>query len=355
MARIVLLLASAALCHAGEPLNLLKRSDSHPGKQNFKDQVDLWKNCGEPVAYWGEGNDRTQCPCKPDPSKTAIKDSLPARLELLSKSPEHKWKVNASKRVHFSGQFYINLEKSTKRRDFIENQLTNIHNKHREFKVRTNRWAGTDPHQAARANLKEFSDMGLDKYVKDMGDREKWGTIGTYVSHLRLLRRIWSNDKDGEGLYIIMEDDGTLDPDFHLKVKRAFDNEDIPKDWDMIKFGFWGLTRCEDQVSGGAYEGRTPMMLNDGTRKSYYNGNLGYIVRPKSIPAILAAIRKKPVFDVDGVFISLNEENPTAENYGIRTYFMKHSLVKGGTGGEGLATERLGGQSSMYSLQQQTE
>jgi len=349
MARIVLLLASAASCHA-EPINLIKRSESHPA--NFK--VDQWKNCGEPVAYWGEGQDRTQCPCKPDPSKTPIKESLDKRLELLSQAPEHKWKVNATTKPEWKGQFYINLPLSTKRRDFVEHQLTEIHHKHTNLKITTHRWAGTDPHQAARANLQEFSDEGLDEYVKKMGDREKWGTIGTYMSHLRLLRRIWANDKDGEGLYIIMEDDGTLDKDLHLKVQKAFENGDFPKDWDMIKFGYWGLTRCEDQVSGGAYEARTPMMLNDGTRKSYYNGNLGYIVRPKSIPAMLAAIRKKPVFDVDGVFVSLNEENPTAANYGVRSYYMKHSLVKGGTGGEGLATERLGGQASMYSLQQQT-
>merc|ERR1719162_2765334 len=63
--------------------------DEKPHSHNLK--ADHWKECGEPIAYWGEGNDRTQCPCKPDPSKTPIKDSLDKRLELISKSPQHKW------------------------------------------------------------------------------------------------------------------------------------------------------------------------------------------------------------------------------------------------------------------------
>jgi len=276
---------------------------------------------------------------------------LDKRLELLSKSPEHKWKVNATTKPSWRGQFYINLALSTKRREFIEDQLTSINKKHK-LKIRTSRWQASDPHQAARANLKEFSDEGLEPYVKEMEDREKWGTIGTYMSHLRLLRRIWSNDKEGEGLYVIMEDDGTLDTKWQEKVEKALEIGEIPKDWDMIKFGYWGLTRCEDEVSNGAYEARLPINLDDGTRKSFYNGNLGYIVRPKSIPAILAAIRSKPVYDVDGVFVALNEEKPTAEKYGIHTYYLKHSLVKGGTGGQELATERLGGAMSKYNFQQ---
>jgi GR25 family glycosyltransferase involved in LPS biosynthesis len=372
MARILLLLASAALCCAdpiklGSGLNKMREKTENAFEQIQKDlardisaaketkahpklKVDKWKNCGEPVAYWGEGNDRTQCPCKPDPTKTPVMDTLDKRLELLEKSPEHKWKVNATD-VKWKGQFFINLALSTNRREHIETQLKEIKDKHRT-KIATHRWAATDPHQAARANLKEFTDQGLDLYVKNMTDREKWGTIGTYLSHLRLLRRIWSNDKDGEGLYAIMEDDGTLDKDWQLKVEKALQVGDIPKDWDIIKFGYWGLTRCEDAVSGGAYEARAPMMLNDGTRKSYYNGNLGYIVRPKSIPAILAAARKQPVFDVDGVFVAMNNEKATKEDYGIHSYYLKHSLVKGGTGGEGLATERLGGGMSQYSLAQ---
>jgi len=376
MARIVLILSSVVLCLAKETETPVKKltldnkvsnafheKKTEESKDNTvqedpkhpKLKVDKWANCGEPVAYWGEGHDREQCPCKPDPTKTPIKDSLEQRLDLLKKSPEHKWKLETStEEMKWKGQFYINLPLSTQRRDFIEHQLKEIHDT-QHTRIATHRWMGTDPHGAARANLKEFSDEGLSDYVTNMTDREKWGTIGTYMSHMRLLRRIWSNDKDGEGLYVIMEDDGTLDKKWQLKVEAALKNGDIPKDWDMIKFGYWGLTRCEDAVSSGAYEARSPMMLNDGTRKSYYNGNLGYIVRPKSIPAILAAARKQPVFDVDGVFVSLNNENPTEDNYGIHSYYLKHSLVKGGTGGQMLATDRIGGTMSKYSLQEQKE
>jgi len=330
-------------------LKIADKKDPHKLKNKAEESVDKWANCGEPIAYWGEGSDRTTCPCKPDASKKPIRATLEKRLALLKDSPEHKWKVHASETPIWKGQFFINLELSTKRRDHIERQLHEINGK-KKHKIPTHRWAGTDPKGAARANLKEFSDEGLESYVRQMDDREKWGTIGTYLSHLRLLRRIWMNDKEGEGLYTIMEDDVTLDKDWSNKVELALKNGDIPKDWDIIRFGYWGLTRCEDAVSDHAYEGRGPLPVGDGTRKSYYNGNLGYIVRPKSIPAILAAVRKQKIFDVDGVFISLNHEKSTTHDYGIKTYFLEHSLVKGGTGGQQLATDRLGGGQSAYSL-----
>lgn len=337
--------------HPGPYEDAVKFKYSTEHEVEEKSQADMWKNCGEPIAYWGEGSDRTTCPCKPDASKTPILPKLEKRLELLEHSPEHKWKVNATTTPVWKGQFFINLELSTKRRDFIEKQLHEInqkHQKHKKPQIATHRWAATDHKGAARANLKEFSDEGLETYVRKMDEREKWGTIGTYLSHLRLLRRIWMNDKEGEGLYAIMEDDVTLDKDWSDKVELALKNGDIPKDWDIIRFGYWGLTRCEDAVSDSAYEGRGPLPVGDGTRKSYYNGNLGYIVRPKSIPALLAAARKQKIYDVDGVFIAENKENPTAADYGIHTYFLKHSLVKGGTGGQYLGTDRLGALATPY-------
>lgn len=319
-------------------------------KSHHKAQVDQWANCGEPVAFWGEGKDRSTCPCKPDPSKNFKPilevQSLEDRYKLLEKSREHNWKLKASNQTKWMGQFYINLASSTKRREFIESQLKEIAEKRSWDKSQkipmTQRWAAVDYKSAARANLKEFTDEGLNDYVKKMDDREKWGTLATYMSHLRLLRRIWSNDKEGEGLYVIMEDDGTLNTKWQLKVEEALQKGEIPKDWDMIKFGYWGLTRCEDRITNSAYEARTPMVVGDGTRKTYYNGNLGYIVRPKSIPAILAAARKQSAFDVDGVFVAMNQNPSTEKDYGIKTYYMTHSLVKGGTGGQYLATDRLG-------------
>merc|ERR1719247_3968175 len=95
-------------------------------------------------------------------------------------------------------------------------------------------------------------------------------------------------------------------------------------------------------------------MTKDGTH--LYNGNLGYIVRPKSIPAILEQAKSLEIFDVDGVLMSLHTESKSAgedgrnyySSWGAHTYYLSESLVMGGTGGQGLATERMGGPNTHY-------
>merc|ERR1719281_33959 len=99
---------------------------------------------------------------------------------------------------------------------------------------------------------------------------------------------------------------------------------------------------------------RQPTQAENG--RQLYNGNLGYVVRPKSIPAILEQVRQMEIFDVDGVLTSLGTDSvqdapdgrKAFTTWGARVYYTAKSLVRGGTGGQGIATERLGGHNSNY-------
>lgn len=334
------------------------------------------RDCSNAAAYWGEEGPHEQCPCIDEPQFARLAESTDMRQEHMAKTQSGRWKMAwtwngmlttkavelkqcascdeqenspmTKEKVKWEKIFYLNLPRSELRRGHIEAQLSQ-----KAYRIPYERFVGTDPNQAQKVNLTQFSDKGLAQYVKDMSEREKWGTVGTYVSHLRLLKHIHDIDPEGVGLYVIMEDDITLDEGWKRHLEKVLWSGGVPEDWDILKFGYWGGTRCQDRI-GGVYMARNPTQAESGAQ--LYNGNLGYIVRPKSIPAILEQVRGIEVFDVDGVLTSLgNEFTTNAEDgrkkygtWGARVYYTAKSLVRGGTGGQGMATERLGGHNANY-------
>merc|ERR1719152_281019 len=152
-----------------------------------------------------------------------------------------------------------------------------------------------------------------------------WATVGVYLSQARLLKKIMNEHQNATNneMYLIVEDDAILQPDWHAKLMKILPN--VPKDWDMLRIGYGtdSNLRCEDKINNDWYENRAPTR-NKGNDKAFYAGNTAYIVRPQSIPTILKQLSSMPVLDVDGTMIS--------KEGGMRVYGVSDPLVFHGNG-----------------------
>merc|ERR1719321_181014 len=205
------------------------------------------------------------------------------------------------------------------------------------------RYEAVGKKSAQQADLKEFTDHGIHEYMsKTYQGGTMWATIGVYLSHTRLLKQIMNEHKnETNAMYLILEDDSILQPDWYAKFMKILPT--VPKDWDMLRIGYGtdGNFRCEDKVNQDWYENRAPTR-NKGNDKAFYPGNTAYLVRPQTIPTILKQLSTMPVLDVDGTMIS--------KEGGMRVYGVSDALAFHGNG-LGLSDRMWAGLNPLSSLQ----
>jgi len=256
-------------------------------------------------------------------------------------------KMDTTTNVEWKKIYYINLDQSVDRKNklmYHSDKWTNG--------IPLERYPAFTRQRAKEFNISHFTPKGIAGYMEEVwGDGGKWGTTAVFLSHVTLLEKIWKEDPNGEGLYVILEDDAEVgDPDWKNKVENMFRQKKVPEDWDMLKIGYWGAKRCQDYVSDEILEARAPGFSPDG-KEAFYGGNVAYIVRPKSVPMILEQLRGSELYDVDGATMSLHKEGTTADevdglkyhwSWGAHTYVTKNPLVWGGLGKETLRLKDAG-------------
>jgi len=232
------------------------------------------------------------------------------------------------------GIFYINLATSPLRKARIENLVKMTAPKNAFIK----RWDAIGKTAAQKANINEFTQHGIHEYMKKTYQAgTMWATVGVYLSHAKLLKNIYQNwqvtarkanecrdcGNANNEMYLILEDDAILIPDWHHDLMNIL--PDVPKDWDMLRIGYGtdSNLRCEDKINHFIYENRGPTR-NQANDKGFYAGNTAYLVRPQSVPKILKQLAAMPLLDVDGTMIS--KEN------GMRVYGVANPLAFHGNG-----------------------
>merc|ERR1740130_1063842 len=144
-----------------------------------------------------------------------------------------------------------------------------------------------------------------------------------YLSQTKLLKHIMEQDSDSDDIYVVMEDDAQLKDNWQAELAEKA--KTLPKDWDMAKFVYWGMKRCEDRVPNSDwYEFRGPAMWTDKV-SAMYSGNTAYMFRAKSAKNILEQLRGMPVMDVDGAMISNHNEKDDGV-WGMYTYAIESPL-----------------------------
>eukprot|EP00746_Dinoflagellata_sp_MGD_P157368 gnl/MRDRNA2_/MRDRNA2_86189_c0_seq2.p1 gnl/MRDRNA2_/MRDRNA2_86189_c0~~gnl/MRDRNA2_/MRDRNA2_86189_c0_seq2.p1 ORF type:complete len:446 (+),score=135.88 gnl/MRDRNA2_/MRDRNA2_86189_c0_seq2:84-1421(+) len=236
--------------------------------------------------------------------------------------------------INIKKVFYINMDKDADRKRDMELKLKAAGlDYERVSAVTTQEIAKMPKEKDMPRELWQFSNQGNSDYMKWFPEKARQVTQAIYLSQARTLKKISEQDNDSDDVYIIMEDDINLDKNWkETLIEKA---KTLPKDWDVAKFVYWGIKRCEDRVPDSDwYEFRNPAMWTDKVN-AMYSGNQAYMFRAKSIKNILEQLRGMPVMDVDGAMISNHQEKTekidgvdTPTVWGIHTYALDWPLGK---------------------------
>merc|ERR1719160_2035949 len=93
----------------------------------------------------------------------------------------------------------------------------------------------------------------------------------------------------------------------------------VPQDWEILKLGYWGGKKSDDKIYKACCYSDTG---------DHYQGNQAYLVRPSSVPAILKALKQRPVADFDKVILMAPENmEQDIHTYAIDTSVTQHAQV----------------------------
>jgi len=209
--------------------------------------------------------------------------------------------------------FFINLEKSTKRREDMEKRLNASNGGKKKYHFE--RWVASSRKEANVGNMSKYSHRGQNKN-QFVGK----GTIATYLSHVKLMDHI---SKLKDGVYMILEDDAQ--PKFDLWADEAMCQiKELPKDWDVYKFGFFG--------GGGSCQGESsnasPFSCALKKHSYAYMGNQGYAVTPKGAKKMLEHLWDMPVYDVDGAMMSGQAWGGKGSAIDANYFVAKHTMLR---------------------------
>lgn len=179
--------------------------------------------------------------------------------------------------------YCVNLDCDKERFEYVKQQL----NKHN---LEVTRFSGILGSEVKEPDYPEYikSDSWLLK--------NKCGSVGCYLSHLKIWDQILESDYINQAL--ILEDDVDLDPDFNKKLEKYY--KLVPDNWDLIYLGTGKMkgTNINNKI----------MKPKEGNHIGHNNGTFGYIIKKSSIPKI-----KKLILPIDHKTI----------DYMIRSHFGK--------------------------------
>jgi GR25 family glycosyltransferase involved in LPS biosynthesis len=212
--------------------------------------------------------------------------------------------------------FYINLDKS------VERKNETLENLDRQFPgVPVERWRATGKGEAG--NLLKDEEWHKKPRMGGTGI----GSIATWFSHYFLMQHI-SEHKDPNAVFLIFEDDVMMKrPNLMQSVMCQI--KQLPADWDLFKFGYWGY-RMEVAQSKIGYPNCGGEQINPYTcyQKGFqwnYMGNQGYAVRPGGAKAIATKLALTPMMDVDGAMMPGGKRSYYSHP---NMYVSKHTLIQ---------------------------
>eukprot|EP00746_Dinoflagellata_sp_MGD_P148989 gnl/MRDRNA2_/MRDRNA2_81106_c0_seq1.p1 gnl/MRDRNA2_/MRDRNA2_81106_c0~~gnl/MRDRNA2_/MRDRNA2_81106_c0_seq1.p1 ORF type:complete len:397 (+),score=93.72 gnl/MRDRNA2_/MRDRNA2_81106_c0_seq1:69-1193(+) len=212
--------------------------------------------------------------------------------------------------------FYINLEKSVERANETEETLAQVFPG-----VPFERWKATGKNTAGQL----LKDPVWKKKPRMQGTGI--GSTATWFSHYFLIKHI-SEMEDPNAVFLIFEDDvmmkrPNLQQDIMCQIKQ------LPADWDLFKFGYWGY-RMEVAQSKVGYPTCGGKQINEYTcqQKGFqwnYMGNQGYALRPGGAKAIATKLENTMIMDVDGAMMPGGKHSFYSHP---NVYVSKHTLIQ---------------------------
>jgi len=195
--------------------------------------------------------------------------------------------------------YYINVDWSDERRKIMDAHLD-------RFGVPYERFSAVDAANVEKGLYdEEIARTG--GVVDNM--RGNYGTIACSLSHRHLYRKILEEDPDGDGIYIVMEDDIMLNDDWQEHLALLLKN--IPDDWNAI-IGAWCCNlRCTDLVNEHMAHVLSPMLTEGSWPALWYGGSGMVVLSPRRLRPLMERLDTSPVEQSDVILTSIN---------GTRTY-----------------------------------
>jgi glycosyl transferase, family 25 len=170
--------------------------------------------------------------------------------------------------------YYINLDRSVKRRNEFERQCV-------DQDLSVQRFSAVDGQKIPDEMVKEVlhhpnSEHFLNSVLID--DRKNIGHFGCFLSHIGVYHKFMESDKP---YCLIFEDDAEFKTDtFKADVNRHMGN--VPKDWDIVLFGF----HTADDLH---HDKNQDTFLKDNIfhNLEHWTGLQGYMINKKSCQQLL--------------------------------------------------------------------
>ncbi len=206
----------------------------------------------------------------------------------------------------FERAFFINADDSPRRRDFMERQL-------RAAGVRFERWPAIRGSPSLLSTHAAYFGRGVEKHLylnrtaRD-GAIDKWGTIGTYLSHHTLFEHIverWAHDDSAA--FLLLQDDTKLRPGWLEWLRSTVYPARDGRWWDRVLLVWWGLSRpsdcrsilCLARPPAGPTEAGP-----DCCGKRYYHGLQAWIVKRSGLRCLLRRLRRRKIKNIDAVMVN---------------------------------------------------
>lgn len=198
---------------------------------------------------------------------------------------------------------YINLDWDTKRRDFMDRQLAAVAARARSngtnftYERLSAVLAGKVQHNASfhTFRMRGFSD---NKYPSMHGD---WRTAAVQYSHESIIERVQQQKKEllaKNEVWLILEDDSNVPADLNEKMAELWPF--VPKDWDILRLGWFGYKRpCQACVNAKFHVALWADPPPHGPCD--YCGTQGYIVNPASAEKVMRRLRDSKLYYIDAL------------------------------------------------------
>lgn len=171
--------------------------------------------------------------------------------------------------------WYINMDKSTERRDYMRNHIRELN-----VKIPFYRWPGVNGHALTDKdyNRLEIPAWARPQFTVESRQKIRKGELGCYLSHLTLLEHLATLSSPPHKGHLILEDDIQIDRDFFKKVEHAFHH--VPSNWDIVTFGITQRGKNPHVIDVKNHIGRTIWMNND----------FAYVVKHSSLEKIIEEV-----------------------------------------------------------------
>ena len=171
--------------------------------------------------------------------------------------------------------WYINMDRSTERRTYMEQQLKGLHTM-----IPYQRWPGVNGHLLTDTdyNRLEIPAWARPEFTIEARQKIRKGEIGCYLSHLTLLKHLQKIHTHANKGHLILEDDISIDPNFFSKVEKAFSF--LPSNWDILTLGLADHGNNNHVINIRNHIGETIWM----------NNNFAYLVKHSSLAKIIEQV-----------------------------------------------------------------